>query len=649
MQTLVRHPTEGWLGVDPADALPYESTRQLPALQSQHFDVQTEEGQQARDERNAMERTPGARAEVSVPLPSDLNSDPAAFVRYAYKSAAVARGVPPEFFDKWVSTNVPDGYSLRNAQGNQLTVADTMTPDAYDEKNHSVRLRLDANHLAKIIDDYNASKGLVKRVSDWATSDEGAPGEKFEDVVRPGVRAGAYVLDKAGRVVGALTAAEWSQLRGADQQSGELGAAGTSVSVNPRGVAAMLSALEGDEVPEYARNPVGEAARNSTTLANINPRLPALVGAAGDLVDPLSLVPVEGVTELAEGGRLGRAAEAVGDAARESGLLDRGLVETRPLGLEGAFGDAPRAAPEISTEPKAGMASLGELSPELRAMAEEPEALRYARERQQFYTEQAKSAKDPVARQAAQQNADAYAADVARMEGRELHHSELQPRTDAGQFDGPPRSLPSRVLDTASDIINAPKSIKSSMALHGLARQGAYQIFAHPSYLKDTIASQVKAFASESAYRDFVQSLAERPWFEKMREAGLFMPSTLDVAGGGGEGALMREEAFASRVADRVPGVRSVVRPSERGYLAAMDATRAQAVETYLKDLFGTAETDLKDADPRTLKALASFVNISTGRGEVPILDRFDWGRKAVAAANNVLFSPRALAARANT
>jgi hypothetical protein len=100
------------------------------------------------------------------------------------------------------------------------------------------------------------------------------------------------------------------------------------------------------------------------------------------------------------------------------------------------------------------------------------------------------------------------------MEGRELHHSELQPRTDGGQFDGPPRSLPQRALDTASDILNAPKSIKSSFALHGPFRQGVFQAAAHPTFLKDVIANQVKAFASEGAYRDFAQSLAARPWFE---------------------------------------------------------------------------------------------------------------------------------------
>jgi hypothetical protein len=112
----------------------------------------------------------------------------------------------------------------------------------------------------------------------------------------------------------------------------------------------------------------------------------------------------------------------------------------------------------------------------------------------------------------------------------------------------------------------------------------------------------------------------------------------------GGAGALTREERFASQAAERLPGVRA----SSRAYNAAMDSIRSQAVETYLTDLYGSAEADLSKADPRTLKALAEMVNVTTGCGVVPVLDRYDWGRRAVAAANNVLWPPHAMASRFN-
>jgi hypothetical protein len=78
-----------------------------------------------------------------------------------------------------------------------------------------------------------------------------------------------------------------------------------------------------------------------------------------------------------------------------------------------------------------------------------------------------------------------------------------------------------------------------------------------------------------------------------------------------------------------------------------MDSIRSQVVEHYLITLYGP-EMDLSKADPETLKALAEMVNVTTGRGVVPVLDRFAWGRSAVTAANNFLWSPRAMASRFN-
>ena len=199
-------------------------------------------------------------------------------------------------------------------------------------------------------------------------------------------------------------------------------------------------------------------------------------------------------------------------------------------------------------------------------------------------------------------------------------------------------------MQTASDVINIPKSIKSSLALHGPFRQGVFQAAAHPTFLSEAIPAQVRSFASEAAYRDLAQSLVERPWFGPMQDAGLFLPSTYDVEYAGHAPAMLREERFASAAAERLPGVRA----SSRAYNAAMDSIRAQAVEVYLTDLFGSPAADLSKADPETLRALAEFVNVSTGRGVVPVLDRFAWGRRAVSAANTVLWSPRAMASRFN-
>jgi hypothetical protein len=202
----------------------------------------------------------------------------------------------------------------------------------------------------------------------------------------------------------------------------------------------------------------------------------------------------------------------------------------------------------------------------------------------------------------------------------------------------PARGVVSRAASTASDIINLPKSIKNSFALHGPFRQGVFQAAAHPTFLKDAIATQAKAFASEPAYQDFVRGLMDRPDFQDLKEF-LFLPSVRDVEFAGHAPVGLREEGFASAAAEKIPGVRR----SSRGYMAAMDSLRVQAWDSYMADLAGNPNVNRE-----TLKALGELVNITTGRGVVPVLDRSAMGKKIVTLLNNPLWSPRAMAARFN-
>lgn len=201
------------------------------------------------------------------------------------------------------------------------------------------------------------------------------------------------------------------------------------------------------------------------------------------------------------------------------------------------------------------------------------------------------------------------------------------------------RGVTGSVRQTVSDLINLPKSLKSSFALHGPFRQGIPQVLAHPTFLKDALTTQAKAFASEESFQTFARSIMERPDYAVMKEAGLFLPSTRDVEFAGHAPAVMREERFASSAAEKIPGVRA----SGRAYTAAMDSLRVHAWDTYMADL---AHNPNVTRD--TYKAVADLINITTGRGTVPILDRSVSGRKLVTLLNNPLWSPRAMASRFN-
>jgi hypothetical protein len=272
--------------------------------------------------------------------------------------------------------------------------------------------------------------------------------------------------------------------------------------------------------------------------------------------------------------------------------------------------------------------------------AADAEALRVARERHAYHSGRAATASTKAARENAQALADDYAQEIERLktgsaepapEGFDVadaHHSRFQPRTGEGQLDGPPQPLWKRAASNARAVVQLPKA-KAGFDLSATGRQGLAQALAHPSYLKEAFAHQVRAFASEDAANEFAQAIRNRPDFEQMNEAGLFLSSTGPEA----------EEAFASKLAQRIPGVRA----SDRAYSTALDSIRTQAWDNYTHAL----PAHLRD-NPETLKAVADLINISTGRGVVPILDRSVLGKKIIDLLNVPVFSPRNTASKFN-
>jgi hypothetical protein len=385
------------------------------------------------------------------------------------------------------------------------------------------------------------------------------------------------------------------------------------------GGAAAQAALASQDIPTPYDNPAGDMWRKGLETAapyvgpvvagaSGNDTIGKVAGAAiepqmrdsaragqavlGMVAQPLNVVP------LAEVGEAGRLAEG----ARAVGLLDRGAVAARPLGLveeaaslrsalEGARGSAEledRLARvlEVTRKLRAGETLSPEesaLHAEVQAKYEAPrptptgaqaEGLKEARARYDYHVEQAANATSRGARENAQALADDYAKEIVRLEGEavpspegfDAHHSRFQPRTGEGQFDGPPQPLWKRAASNARAVVQLPKA-KAGFDLSATGRQGLAQALAHPSYLKEAFARQVRAFASEDAAKEFAQSIRNRPDFEQMNEAGLFLSSTGPEA----------EEAFASKLAQRIPGVRA----SDRAYSTALDSIRTQAWDNY--------------------------------------------------------------------
>jgi hypothetical protein len=679
---------EEWAGgsVVTTHAAPGIAPRPAP-LQRAALDVQTVEGRKKRDESNALAHTPGSYIEVATTIPPGApnwqtvpGSDA---VREAVLSWARQNNLDVQVAHDFIERTAPQGFSLYQRDGTPAaTVADVLSDDSFDPKTNTLRVKVSAPYLAQLRDHAVLSPLFDPLVS---------PGEKVLDVagaVAAPVAKGAGI---AARPLSAVSGSVWAATRGQ----------------NPLREAGHV--LRMGETTAAGETPVGTFLRDSQMLANINPRLGRLLGAGADMiVDPSNLLMVGAAGKVAKvAGRVGRAAEEVGALGRSLGMLERGVVEARPLGLmeeaaslQGALEATPAGrvaaledrlsrVQEVTRKVRAGetlTAAERGLVEEVRAKhapalpsefdtelkgadgerlahstqtretvdlttgepvpldapspAVRSEQLRYVRERAEHYAREAAAAKHPNARRTAQELADDYAREVERLEspapaepapdGLDVSQASAAPGAGIGPRPGStPRPLWRRALSTAKDVVQLPKA-KAGYDLSATGRQGLAQIAAHPTYLKEAFAEQVKAFASEDAFNSFIESIRSRPDFQQMKDAGLYLSH---VAGDA------VEEPFASKLARKIPGVRA----SDRAYSAALDSIRVQAWDNYVSSL----PAHLRDS-PDTLGAVADLINISTGRGKVALLDRSKLGRAFVDALNVPFFSPRNTASKFN-
>lgn len=188
------------------------------------------------------------------------------------------------------------------------------------------------------------------------------------------------------------------------------------------------------------------------------------------------------------------------------------------------------------------------------------------------------------------------------------------------------------------EAFNFPRGVMASMDFSAPLRQGLGLI--HKKEFWSAIKPMFKAWASEDAFRQSQQAIAERPLFRERPnpknpdnplpsfadDAGLKLTDLTDLS--------KREEAIMSTWAEKVPGVRR----SNRAYVAFLNNLRADTFESLIKSgkVFGADA----NANLPLARELANFVNTATGRGSLGKLEQ------SAVALNTLFFSPRLIASR---
>jgi hypothetical protein len=172
-----------------------------------------------------------------------------------------------------------------------------------------------------------------------------------------------------------------------------------------------------------------------------------------------------------------------------------------------------------------------------------------------------------------------------------------------------------------SDVVNLPRAWEASFDDSAILRQNLKLGILHPMRAVQAFGKSFQALRSkERADRILDEIHSDPAMVQKRREAGLYLASDNRAEG---TPFLSREETYASRWAQKVPGVKQ----SERAFTAATDHLRASVFDDYVRAN--------PDASPETLKGIARFVNYASGRGSLTGVRGID------KALTQVFFSPR--------
>jgi hypothetical protein len=190
------------------------------------------------------------------------------------------------------------------------------------------------------------------------------------------------------------------------------------------------------------------------------------------------------------------------------------------------------------------------------------------------------------------------------------------------------------VKEQAADLLNLPRALQSSADLSAPLRQGLILTLTDPRAAGRATSAMLRSFMGPGAtekYENIIKSLGQGPNAGMAKDAGLYLASSA------GESLNGKEEAFMSKLAMSLPHVKF----SEQAYVAYLDVLRHSVFDHHVEQL-RKAGIDLRTIEGKeNLQAVAHFINVCTGRGDLP-----KFLEDSGPLLNGVFFSPRLVASR---
>lgn len=184
---------------------------------------------------------------------------------------------------------------------------------------------------------------------------------------------------------------------------------------------------------------------------------------------------------------------------------------------------------------------------------------------------------------------------------------------------------PKSVWEWIAEPFNTARALMTSFEFSGVLRQGGFIAFGNPVRAAKSIIPMFKAFGSERLSNKINKDILNRDNAPLYAKSGLYLAPVDSVKLSG------KEEAYMSKWAEKIPGIRA----SERAYITFLNKLRADSFDAMIESFTKNGKPTIKEA-----KAIAKFVNIATGRGDLGALET------ASVPLNTLFFAPRYTASR---
>lgn len=197
------------------------------------------------------------------------------------------------------------------------------------------------------------------------------------------------------------------------------------------------------------------------------------------------------------------------------------------------------------------------------------------------------------------------------------------------------RSPLRKILGGAQEALNLARAVMTSFDLSAVLRQGGFISLGNPVRAAKAFMPMLRAFASKEGEFKVKHDIETDPLYALSKSAGLELTDT-----GSGLNLSKLEEAFMSRWIEHIPKAvgGGFLRGSQRAFTTFLNKLRFDS----FKAMTHALARDGSNPSMVEAKAIASYINVATGRGKIGL------SANAATGLNTVFFAPKLVASRFN-